>query len=261
MQALTILGSQIRLDGEMTSLTDIWQLAQAHNLAEGKLDPREWGRKPRAKKSGTSGKISKSGGPGWDFIQSLAKSLNADAAHIYKTKRGRYGGGTWGHWQIGLAYAKYLDPALHREVNSIYVRHKMGDPALAAEIIDQQTDSQTAEWLAMCAVGKAGRLLFTGTLKEHGVKGQYGFASCTNAIYKSLFNKTAKDLKITKGLPVSANPRDHMDIRELGTTLFTEILAVERIEVHDAQGNKKCIGECKQAGSDVAALLPHGIDR
>ncbi len=256
MQALTILGSQVRLDGETTSLTDIWRLAKNHNLTEGKLDPRKWGQKPHAKTSGTSGNVSISGGPGWDFIQSLADSLNVNAGHIYKTKRGRYGGGTWGHWQIGLAYAEYLDPALHREVNSVYVRHKVGDPTLAVEIIDQQTDSQTAEWLAMRAVGKAGRLLFTETLRDHGVKGQYGFASCTNAIYKSLFDKTAKDLKIAKGLPDNANPRDHMDIRELGTTLFTEILAVERIEVYDAQGNKKCIGECKQAGTDVASLLP-----
>jgi hypothetical protein len=256
VKTLIILNHQIHFDDEMGSLTDIWQLARANGLAEEKSDPREWGRKPRAKKSGTSGKISISGGPGWDFIRSLADSLNRDAAHIYKTKRGRYGGGVWGHWQIFLAYAEYLDHALHREVNEVYARYKGNDPTLAVEIIDQQTDAQSAEWIAMRAVGKAGRLLFTGTLKEHGVKGQYGFASCTNAVYKSLFGKTAKDLKVEKGLPARANPRDHMNVRELGTTLFTEILAVERIEVHDAQGNKSCIGECQQAGTDVAALLP-----
>jgi hypothetical protein len=240
----------------MASLTDIWQLARANGLAEGKLEPKKWGQKPHAKTSGSSGRVSSSGGPGCEFIESLAESLNVNASHIYKTKRGRYGGGTWAHWQVALAYAEYLDHALHREVNEVYARYKGADPALAVEVIDKQTDAQTAEWIAMRAVSKAGRLLFTGTLKEHGVKGQYGFSSCTNAVYTSLFGKTAKELKVAKGLPASANPRDHMDIRELGTTLFTEILAVERIEVHETQGNKACIGECRQAGTDVAALLP-----
>jgi len=38
------------------------------------------------------------------------------------TKEGR-SGGTWAHWQIGMAYAKYLSPALHAWFNSIVRAH------------------------------------------------------------------------------------------------------------------------------------------
>jgi hypothetical protein len=92
--SLTLGGTAIRTNPDgLVSLNDIFQAAQAEGMAEGKLDPRAWSQKPREKKSGSSGKVSVSGGPGWDFIETAAGILNVDAAHIYKTARGK-GGGT-----------------------------------------------------------------------------------------------------------------------------------------------------------------------
>ncbi len=108
MQTLTLLGCNIRTDGSMVSLTDIWQIAKSMGYAAGKYDPRQWGRKPYARKSGTSSKVSTSGGPGWNFIDSLATSLNVNYEDIYKTSRGRTGGGTWAHKHIAVAYILYL---------------------------------------------------------------------------------------------------------------------------------------------------------
>nr|WP_274704718.1 KilA-N domain-containing protein [Aquabacter cavernae] len=42
----------------------------------------------------------------------VAISHNLTVGQVMTTKRGK-GGGTYAHWQIGLAYAKYLSPEFH----------------------------------------------------------------------------------------------------------------------------------------------------
>lgn len=252
MQTLNILECAVRTDGDMVSLTDIWQIAESHGYAENKDEPKFWGRAPYTRKS--KGKDVINQGKGWEFIESLAESLKVSATHLYQTKRGRHGGGTWTHWQIGLAYAQYLNPELHRQVNEIYARYKTGDPSLAVEVIDKQTDAKTAEWIASRAIGKATRLEFTGCLRDHAVRGN-GYARCTNAIYQPLLGGTAKELKIQKGLSANTNLRDNIDTDELVAVMFSEVVAKRRITTKDAQGNKECTEECHQAGTAVAALM------
>ena len=70
-----------------------------------------------------------------EFSAALAEKLNVPVDHIYQSKRG-VGGGTFAHWQIALAYAKYLSPELHMAVNEVFMRYKTGDPTLAEEVID-----------------------------------------------------------------------------------------------------------------------------
>ena len=45
-----------------------------------------------------------------NFLKTLGKKLKLTQSQLYTIKRG---GGTWAHWQIGLAYAKYLSPEFH----------------------------------------------------------------------------------------------------------------------------------------------------
>ncbi len=52
------------------------------------------------------------------FLESLAKKLNTGLSRLLKTTRGRYGG-TYAHWQIALAYAKYLSPEFHIWCNDV----------------------------------------------------------------------------------------------------------------------------------------------
>jgi len=88
---------QVRNDAHgFISLNDMWMAA---GCPEGKRDPRRW--KDEA---------------GYEFTEHIAKSLNVRLADIYKTTRGRFGG-TWAHWQIALAYAKYLSPEFHAWAN------------------------------------------------------------------------------------------------------------------------------------------------
>lgn len=68
-----------------------------------------------------------------DFISAVAGGQNP--VLYLKIK---HGVGTYAHWQIALAYAKYLSPELHMQVNEVFMRYKAGDPKLAEEVIDKR---------------------------------------------------------------------------------------------------------------------------
>jgi hypothetical protein len=57
---------------------------------------------------------------------------NVGNSDIIRTRRGKGVGGTWAHWQVAIAYAKYLDPEFHRLVDEAFREHfeEHRDPAL-----------------------------------------------------------------------------------------------------------------------------------
>lgn len=253
MHPITIGSTPIRTnEAGLVSLNDLYAAAQAESLAAGKLDPKEWGRMPREKTSGSSGKVSVSGGPGRDFIDFVATNLKADAGHIYRTQRGK-GGGTFAHWQIALAYAKYLSPALHMQVNEVYARVKSGDVTLADEIAEKATPEQQ-EWLARRMNAKVARNQLTSTLASHGVRGR-GYADCTNAIYRRILGGKKSEVCAQRGLtPKKTNLRDVMDIEQITRTALAEIVARKRIVRYDVHGNAACEVECDKAARSVAEI-------
>lgn len=90
---------------EFVSLTDMWR-------AEGSPDakrPNDW--RDRA---------------GAEFIEFIGENLNAAGRGIecFRVVRGGNDAGTWAHWQIALAYAKYLSPKFHAWCNTV-VRERM----------------------------------------------------------------------------------------------------------------------------------------
>ena len=90
-------GTAIRDKAEMLSLTDMWTAS----CQDPSKRPYEWSRKEGA-----------------NFIEAVALSHNTPMERIYKTQRGK-GGSTFAHWQIALAYAKYLSPEFHMWCNSV----------------------------------------------------------------------------------------------------------------------------------------------
>lgn len=250
---LTIGGTPLRTNpAGLVSLNDLHAAAKAAGQADGKLEPKHWGQAPRTKTSGTSGKSSVSGGPGRDFIDFVANAQKVDAAHLYATTRGK-GGGTWAHWQIALAYAKYLSPALHMQVNEVYARFKAADVTLAADIAERASPEK-AEWLARRTAGIVARKSLTSTLARHGVQGK-GYADCTNAIYVNVLGAKKSQVVQQRGLPAGANLRDHMDAEQLVATAMSEIVARKRIVRGDAQGNDRCAAECFGAARSVMQLI------
>lgn len=236
----------------LVSLTDLYQVASAQGLAAGKLEPKRWAQKPTVKKSGSSGKTSVSGGPGWDFIEFAAGVQKVNASHLLVRKAGK-GGGTFAHWQIALAYAKYLSPALHMQVNEVYARYKAGDVTLAAEIADKAKPAD-AEWLARRVQGTVARNQLTSTLAAHGVAGK-GFADCTNAIYRNVLGGKKSEVCAARGLRKNTNLRNIMTAEQLTVTAMSELVARKSIERVNARGNQACTDHCDTASFRVVGLL------
>ncbi len=194
------------------------------------------------KSSGKSGTLSKS-----------------DILSVYCVKMGR-GGGIWAHPIIALAYAKYLSPSLHYEVNDVFLRHKAGDAVLADETLQRATPEGN-EWAAVRALGRFKRKRYTDTLKAHGVV-NYGYAQCTDEAYRKLFDATTKALKTSRDLTASDNLRDNMETDELVYVMAAESLAMGRIEEEKSAENRECrIATGKSAGFIRQAIEADKADR
>ena len=102
------LAHQISARGEMMNLTDMWKAA-------GKPS----GRAPADWREVTTT---------IEFVEHFALTAGG-AGNLFVTRQGR-SGGTFAHWQIGLAYAKYLSPGFHMGCNTV-AREKMR--AMAAD--------------------------------------------------------------------------------------------------------------------------------
>lgn len=100
--ALVYNGNAIEVTGEMISLTDMWAAGGRDDAKR----PANWARKE-----------------GRSFIEHMADVLNVPVGHIIKGTRGKTGQ-TVAHWQIALAFAKYLSPAFHAWCNEV-VRERM----------------------------------------------------------------------------------------------------------------------------------------
>jgi hypothetical protein len=242
-QPLSIRGRAIRADDSgLICLNDIWSAAGYKKNRR----PADWVRLPttvarmeRVLKL-TTGKS-----------HSYEK---ADILTVYKARMGK-NGGTWVDVRLALDYAEYLNPALAIEVKEVFLRYKAADPALADEIMER-SNAEANEWMAKRSMNRSARIGYTGTLKKHGVEEPQHYAQCTNETYRALFGKGAKELKSAKGLPAKSSLRDAMDIKELVTVSFAEVMSSERIEDTECHG----FLECREATSKVAGAVKNMIE-
>jgi len=178
-----------------------------------------------------------------------------DMRRVYRTRRGP-DGGTYADPRLALDYAEYLNPALAIEVKEIFLRYKAADPMLADDIMERN-GAEANEWIAKRSMARSARLGYTATLKQHGVSERKHYAECTNATYQGLFGKSAAQLKKDKGLPAKGGKlRDAMDVKELVTVSFAEVMSSERIEDEECVG----FGECHAATRKVAGAVRDMIE-
>lgn len=227
-------------DKGLICLTDMFSAAGS---PENK-DPRQWKRKS-----------------GQEFIDFVANNLNVPTGHIYQSSKGR-GGATWAHWQIALAYAKYLSPEFHAWANQV-VKERIEEDKNPELGISRSRERAIENWrkngmsdiqIQMRLQGMEVRNQFTDTLKDHGVQGM-GYPICTDNIYIGALGGTAKQLKQKRNLPSKANLRDNMSMVELTGTMFAEAMAAEKIEKEDRQGNNSCASACLTSGMIVKKSL------
>lgn len=195
---------------------------------------------------------------GRTFIESVAAKLNTTTGCIWKSKRGKYLGGTWAHWQVGLAYAKYLNPEFHQAVNTAFREwcEERNNPDLKVEraIESYRRKGMTDSQIEVRMSGKLKRNTFTSRLKEYGLaKDAYGMV--TNATYVKTLGGTARELREARGLPLKANLRDHLSEIELSAIAFAESMAEAKIRQDRAFGTQECLERCKQAGEAAHQAL------
>lgn len=139
----------------------------------------------------------------------------------------------------GAVGRKYRDQAA-----KLFVAY-LEDPAGLADQLTDRLSQEQRNWLEARLAGKRrGRYPLTQTLKEVGVTG-IGYALCTNAVYEPVLGANAKTLKqqlaAEHSLPLTKvkNPRDHMNIKQLGDLEVAERIAAGQVKRSGARGNKE----------------------
>lgn len=91
----------LRDDGDFLCLTDMWRAAGGDDSKR----PAAW--------------LRSAGGA--EFREFIEGNLNVGNSHIeiVRAERGGADPATWAHWQLALAYAKYLSPAFHAWCNDV----------------------------------------------------------------------------------------------------------------------------------------------
>jgi hypothetical protein len=197
------------------------------------------------------------------LIQFTASKMSGKSGHLSKDEIksvycvviGR-NGGTWAHPNLALAYAKYLSPALHYEVNEVFLRYKSGDATLADETLQRSTPEGN-EWVARRAMGRVVRNDYTRELDNRGVNKGFQYGLCTNETYIHLFDKPAAKLKVERGLdPKTGKLRDKMSMKELAFVAASEALSIEHMEEVEANG----LPQCRKATANAAQAIRSAIE-
>ena len=121
---LSYQGRPIRLRGTMLNLTDMWRAAGRPENRR----PIDWlvlEETARFRAHAQTHWTEPDGPVSQNIIQDDIIRLDPDG--FVATVRGRHGG-TWAHWQLALAYARYLSPEFHLWCNTV-VRAAMEWPA------------------------------------------------------------------------------------------------------------------------------------
>jgi len=100
MNTLTIGDQTVRRDGDAWCITDMWRASGA----------------PKDKRPADYGRSAECA----SFREFLQLSPEVGNSHVWKTRKIQGGGETWAHWQLALAYAKWVDHAFHARVNEVY---------------------------------------------------------------------------------------------------------------------------------------------
>lgn len=233
------LKTSIRRDAlDRYNLTDLWKLAGSTP----NRNPNDWKRTDEAKA----------------FLLAAGRFLNTVSNRILESKKGR-SGGTWGHEQVFIEYAQYLDARLAVLVNQAFIERleEETSPELAVKRGNERASNvykkrgHSESWIAQRIISITTRKAFTFTLANSGVKKE-GFRNCTNAIYAPLYGGTSAVVRMKKGLSKNQSIRDNMSMIELSAIMLSESLAAEQIEVGNLRGNAQCELACNRASRAVA---------
>lgn len=146
-KALIYKGEIVNARSEMLSLTDMWKAVKGDETRR----PADWLASVDAKR----------------FIDVVAETTDAENSGIalVETKKGGKAQGTWAHWQIGLAYAKYLSPEFHVWCNTVVRDHMEGRVSTRTDATFLPNATHNRDLLAAVgAIAKKSRDDFAATI-------------------------------------------------------------------------------------------------
>lgn len=242
-KACEVNGVAIETDADrLVSLTDLWRASGADENKK----PAEWIRNKPSK----------------EFVSALAANLKVGIPTLTKVRRGKHFAGTWAHWQIAMAYAKYLSPEFHQHVNEGFRQwqEEYKDPSLKIDrAIDRWKEiGKEDQWIKVRFDGQLQRKSLMATMADHncrqmGAENPYKIVSTTGNL--SVIGKTAKEFKEEKGLTKSATTRDHLESHQLAALNFFEAMTEKRIKDTAADGNSQCIECASEVGKVVKQAM------
>ncbi|KQO70642.1 KilA-N domain-containing protein [Methylobacterium sp. Leaf88] len=161
---LTYGGQVIHDQDAMVSLTDMWRAAGSPR----QKTPANWRALPGSR----------------SFVEHVGAVVGLSDDALFVSRTGGHGQGTWAHWHLALAYAKYLSHEFHLWANHV-VRERMegirATPEIAANPTDPATILQVIQHLQSQVVAQGGRLIALDQIEasegSRCISGSFGTAS------------------------------------------------------------------------------------
>ena len=146
------------------------------------------------------------------FVMTPTKWATRTNAIGFKTKSGKYGGGTFAHRDIALEFASWISPEVKLYIIKEFQRLKV-------------QESEQLEWNGKRFLTKLNYLIHTDAVKEHlvpielsNLQKSYIYASEADLLNVALFGKTAKEWR-------DENPNKDGNIRDYANTIELAILS------------------------------------
>jgi len=186
-----------------------------------------------------------------ELIEKIEEKGIGRKSDLLKTTKGRYGG-TFAHWQIASAYAKYLSADLHIEFNK-YIKTYIVEEAYPEKGIVRNIENykkkykrlgKSDEWINTRLIGITQRNDFTSTIGKIKNLGNHGYGMITDDINLMILGETAKNIKKKTGVKQT---RDGLSPSQLMLISLAEELAAKAL-------NEKSI-ECISKGEAIDTML------
>ena len=154
------------------------------------------------------------------FVMTPTKWINRTNAKGFKTKSGKYGGGTFAHRDIALEFASWISAEIKLYIIKEFQRLKV-------------QESEQLEWHGKRMLSKLNYLIQTDAVKEHLVpvelsyeQKSYIYANEADLLNVALFGRTAKEWR-------EANSDKEGNIRDYANTI--ELAILSNLEFLNAQ--------------------------
>ena len=263
---INILGVDCQVKEGLVNLTDLWKASGK----SGDYNPMEWLRQIETIDF-IQAFVKRCVGTAFYFPRPAAKRGNGPAIRVWAkavrehcekhkmmtSVKGR-NGGTFAHWQIALAYAKWLSPEFHIHVNGLYRRVQVADPTLIESMIDRIENPEDLKRIGARARNRESNVDLNDTIIGCGGTGKTcAFVANNNNV--AITGKTAKELREKHNLPEKASTRPYLDTDQMIEMAFLERLERKSLEKDCPKGHDAVLAICDRAIDTVKEALAKHI--